>query len=95
MADLGFKPRSLLPGLELLTTSLAVGFRASRDCRGHLIEIQRSNRTFLQSCPTLGLMSSSLTPDSVLSSLLHVSDILIEFVDNRKLERKIPQLKIQ
>ena len=34
-------------------------------------------------------MSSSLTPESRFSSLLHVSDLLIKFVDNRKLEGKI------
>lgn len=33
-------------------------------------------------------MSSYLTSESRLSSLLRASDILIEFVDNRKLERK-------
>lgn len=43
----------------------------------------------------LRLVSSLLTPKSRVSSLLHASGMLIEFADNRKLERKILQLKIQ
>ena len=39
-------------------------------------------------------MSSSLTPESRFSSLLHVSDLLIEFIGNRKLKGKILPKKI-